>query len=145
LIIILCLSIGFFVRLIDSMGYFYVETKAFKIRSNVQGGVQLAEKSRGRTRLVIMAWPTIFWLASAWDYLTNNEIVGENWRTFRFGCYSYIVQRRKNSFGNFLELSEYGDKGRRSYMIIPSSFFLFSQFKVQLLLFIYSFLWSFLF
>jgi hypothetical protein len=78
----------------------------------------LAEKSRGRTRLVIMAWPTIFWLASAWDYLTNNEIVGENWKTFRIGCYSYIVQRRKNSFGNFLELSKYGGKGRRSYMII---------------------------
>ena len=100
------------------LGYFYVETKAFEIRSNVQGGVQLAEKSRGKTHSVIMAWPTIFWLASAWDYLTKDEIVRENWRTFRFGCYSYILQRRKNSFGNFLELSEYGCKGRRSYVII---------------------------
>jgi hypothetical protein len=53
---------------------FYVETKVFEFRSNVQGGVQLEEKSRGRTRAVIMAWPTIFWLVSAWDYLTNNEI-----------------------------------------------------------------------
>jgi hypothetical protein len=81
LIVVLCLSIGFSVRLIGSMGYlgyFYVKTKAFEIRCNVQGGVQLAEKSRGRIRSVIMAWPTIFWLASAWDYLTNNEIVCEN-------------------------------------------------------------------
>jgi hypothetical protein len=103
------------------LGYFYVETKAFEIRSNVRG-VQLAEKSRGKTRSVIMAWPTIFWLASAWDYLTNNEIVSENWRTFRFGCCSYIVQRRKNSFGNFLELSEYGGKGWRSYVIIAEGY-----------------------
>jgi hypothetical protein len=104
------------------LGYFYVETKAFEIRSNVQGGVQLAEKSKGKTHSVIMAWPTIFWLAGAWDYLTNNEIVSENWRTFRFGCCSYIVQRRKNSFGNFLELSEYEGKGRRSYVIIPEGY-----------------------
>jgi hypothetical protein len=104
------------------LGYFYVEKKAFEIRSNVQGGVQLAEKSKGKTSSVIMAWPTIFWLVSAWDYLTNSELVRENWRTFRFGCFSYVVQRRKNSFGNFLELSEYGGKGRRSYVIIPEGY-----------------------
>jgi hypothetical protein len=104
------------------LGYFYVETKAFEIRSNVQGGVQLTEKSRGKSRSVIMAWPTIFWLVSAWDYLTNNEMEGENWRTFRFGCYAYIVQRRKNSYGKYLELSEYGGKGRRSYVIIPEGY-----------------------
>jgi hypothetical protein len=57
------------------LGYFYVEKKAFEIRSNVQGGVQLAEKSKGKTSSVIMAWPTIFWLVSAWDYLTNSELV----------------------------------------------------------------------
>jgi hypothetical protein len=101
------------------LGYFYVENKSFEFRSNVQGGVQLAEKSRGKTREVIMAWPAIFWLVSAWDYLSNSETVRENWRTFRFGWLSYVMQRRKNSNGNFLELSEYGGKGRRSFVIIP--------------------------
>jgi hypothetical protein len=37
------------------LGYFYVENKSFEFRSNVQGGVQLAEKSRGKTQEVIMA------------------------------------------------------------------------------------------
>jgi hypothetical protein len=101
------------------LGYFYVENKSFEFRSNVQGGVQLVEKSRGKTREVIMAWPTIFWLVSAWDYLSNSETVRENWRTFRFGWLSYVMQRKKNSHGNFLELSEYGGKGRRSFVIIP--------------------------
>jgi hypothetical protein len=57
-----------FIHLIEVMGYlgyFYVENKSFEFRSNVQGGVQLAEKSRGKTREVIMAWPTIYWLVSA--------------------------------------------------------------------------------
>jgi hypothetical protein len=101
------------------LGYFYVENKAFEFRSNVQGGVQMAEKSRGKCRSVIMAWPSIFWLVSAWDYLTNTETARENWRTFRFGCLAYVMQRRNNSHGNFLELSEYGGKGRRSFVIIP--------------------------
>jgi hypothetical protein len=101
------------------LGYFYVENKAFEFRSNVQGGVQMAEKSRGKCRTVIMAWPTIFWLVSAWDYLINIETSRENWRTFRFGCLAYVMQRRTNSHGNFLELSEYGGKGRRSFVIIP--------------------------
>ena len=61
------------------LGYFYVETKSFEIRSNVEGAVQLAKKSRGKSRSVIMAWVTVLWLVSAWDYLTNNDRVHENW------------------------------------------------------------------
>ena len=95
-----------------------METKSFEFRSNVQGGVQLAEKSRGKVRPVIMSWHTIFWLVSAWDYMTKSEMVRKTWRMFRFGCLGYVVQRRHNSFGNFLELSEYGGKGRRSFVII---------------------------
>ncbi|KAE8076421.1 hypothetical protein FH972_015077 [Carpinus fangiana] len=71
------------------LGYFYVETKSFEIRSNVEGAIQLAKKSRGKSQSVIMAWPTVLWL------------------------------RRNNSHGNFLELPEYGGKGLRSFLIIP--------------------------
>lgn len=97
------------------LGYFYVETRSFEFCSNVQVSIQLAEK---RSKSVIMAWPTIFSLVNAWDYLTNSETVRENWRAFRFGCLPYVMQRRSNSHGNFLELFEYGGKGRRSFVII---------------------------
>ncbi|KAE8124878.1 hypothetical protein FH972_019723 [Carpinus fangiana] len=43
----------------------------------------------------------------------------EKWRSFRFGSKAYVLLRRKNNFGNFLELSEYGEKGRRCFVIIP--------------------------
>ncbi|KAE8038637.1 hypothetical protein FH972_011125 [Carpinus fangiana] len=46
-------------------------------------------------------------------------MVHENWRTFRFGSFAYVMQRRNNSYGNFLELSKYGGRGQRSFVIIP--------------------------
>jgi organic hydroperoxide reductase OsmC/OhrA len=44
------------------LGYVYMESKSFEIRSDVRGGVRLEERSKGLSRSVIMAWPTIFWL-----------------------------------------------------------------------------------
>ena len=49
------------------LGYIYVESKSFKVRSDVHGGVHLGERSKGLSHVVIMAWPTIFWLLVAWD------------------------------------------------------------------------------
>jgi hypothetical protein len=66
-----------------------------------------------------MAWSTVFWLFNAWDFLITSEMVHENWRTFHFGSFAYVMQRRNNSYGNFLELFEYGGRGQRSFVIIP--------------------------
>jgi hypothetical protein len=101
------------------LGYVYVESKSFEFRSAVRGGVRLEERSKGVSRSVIMAWPTIFWLIAAWDSLTPSNKDREKWRSFRFGNIVYVVVRRKNKFGNFMEISEYGEKGRRSFVIIP--------------------------
>jgi hypothetical protein len=101
------------------LGYVYVESKSFEFRSAVRGGVRLEERSKGVSRSVIMAWPTIFWLIAAWDSLTPSNKDREKWRSFRFGNIVYVVLRRKNKFGNFMEISEYGEKGRRSFVIIP--------------------------
>ena len=101
------------------LGYVYVESKSFEVRSNVRGGVRLEERSKGPSRSVIMAWPTIFWLLVAWDSLTLADKAREKWRSFRFGSKVYVLLRRKNNFRNFLELSEYGEKGRRCFIIIP--------------------------
>lgn len=71
-------------------------------------GVRLVERSKGVSRSVIMAWPTMFWLLLSWDYLTQSDKIWENWRTFRFGNIVYVMQRRSNSYGRFIELSKYG-------------------------------------
>jgi hypothetical protein len=101
---------------IGYLGYVYVESKLFEFRLDVRGGVQLEERSKGLSRSVIMAWPTILWLLIAWDSLT---LVEKARKSFRFGSKVYVLLRRNNRFRNFLELSEYGEKGRRSFIIIP--------------------------
>jgi hypothetical protein len=83
------------------------------------GGVRLEERSRGLSWSVIMAWPSIFWLLATWDSLTPLEKTREKWRSFRFGSIVYVLLRRNYKFRNFLELSEYGENGRRSFVIIP--------------------------
>jgi hypothetical protein len=90
------------------IGYVYVESKAFEFRSDVRGGVRFEERSKGLTRSVIMAWPPIHWLLVAWDFLAPVEKAKEKWRTFRFGSIVYVLLRRTNRYGNFLEISEYG-------------------------------------
>jgi hypothetical protein len=42
------------------LGYVYVDSKSFEVRSDVRGGVRLEERSKGVSRSVIIAWPTIF-------------------------------------------------------------------------------------
>jgi hypothetical protein len=41
------------------VGYFYVDSKSFEFRFDVRGGVQLVERSKGVSRSVIKAWPTV--------------------------------------------------------------------------------------
>jgi hypothetical protein len=86
------------------LGYVYVESKSFEFRSDVRGGVRLEERSKGLSRSVIMAWPMILWLLVAWDSLTPVGKAREKWRSFRFGSIVYVLLRRNNRFGNFLEL-----------------------------------------
>ena len=50
--------------------------------------------------------------------LTPLDKAQEKWRSFRFGNKVCVLLRRNNKFGNFLELSEYGEKVRRSFVII---------------------------
>jgi hypothetical protein len=66
------------------------------------------ERSKGVSRSVIMAWPTVFWLLLSWDYLTQSDKIQESWRTFRFNNIVYVMQRGSNSYGRFIELSKYG-------------------------------------
>jgi hypothetical protein len=54
----------------------------------------------------------------SWDFLSHNNKTKENWRTFRFGNTVYMLQRRSNNYGNFVELSEYGGGVRRSFVIV---------------------------
>jgi hypothetical protein len=101
------------------LGYCYVDSKSFEFRSEVSGGVRLAERSRRLFRAVIFGWSSLVWLMQAVERLSKGEEDNDKWRTFLMGSTVYMVLRRKNKHGLFIELSEYGRGGRRSYVVIP--------------------------
>jgi hypothetical protein len=59
------------------------------------------------------------WLMQAVERLSKGEENNDKWRTFQMGSTIYVVLRRNNKHGQFIELSEYGGGGRRSYVVIP--------------------------
>ena len=101
------------------LGFFYEEAKSFELCSDEREGVRLVEWSKRVFRSITLAWPTILWLVTSWDSLLKGEESRESWRSFRFGNMVYVLQRRRNQYGIFMELSKYGGGGRSSFVIIP--------------------------
>jgi hypothetical protein len=96
---------------VDEMGYLgycYVDSKSFEFWSEVSGRVRLAERSRRVFWEVILGWSCLVWLMQAVERLSKGEEDNDKWRTFRMGSTVYVVLRRKNKHGHFIELFEYG-------------------------------------
>jgi hypothetical protein len=55
------------------LGYCYVDSKSFEFRSEVSGGVRLAERTRNLFRAVIPGWPSLVWLMQAVERLSKGE------------------------------------------------------------------------
>lgn len=68
------------------LGYFYVETKSFEIRSEFgNGGVPLAKWSRGIFQSVVMAIQSIVWLLNTMEELIKGDTSKDLYRTCRIG------------------------------------------------------------
>jgi hypothetical protein len=98
------------------LGFCYVDSKSFEFRSDVSSGVRQAKRSRSIFRAVNLGWPSIVWLMKAMEGFTKGDESSENWRTFCQGSTAYVVLRRKNKHGRYIELLEYGGGGRRSFV-----------------------------
>jgi len=103
------------------VGYFYVEAKSFEFRSDacVGDGIRLAEWNKGRFRAVFLTKLSVGWFRRSMEELKQGGEIRDFCRTFRVGSMVFILQRRGNVHGRFLELSEYGYGGRRTSVIIP--------------------------
>ncbi|GLT55585.1 hypothetical protein SLA2020_286950, partial [Shorea laevis] len=108
------------ILLMGYVGYFYVETKSFEIRSGVgNGGFQLSEWSKGIVRSVVMSFQTVVWMLKMVEELWSGDPAADFCRSRRTGDTVIVLQKRQNDFGRFLELTEYGGGRRRSHVIIP--------------------------
>jgi hypothetical protein len=86
------------------LGFCDVDSKSFDFRFDVSGGVRLAERSRSIFQAVVLGWPSIVWLMKAMERFTKGDESSENWQTFRQGSIAYVVLRRKNKHGHYIEL-----------------------------------------
>jgi hypothetical protein len=69
-------------------------------------------------RAVILGWSSLVWLMQAMERLSKGEEDNDKWRTFWMCSTFYVVLRRKNKHGQFIELSEYGGGGWQSNVVI---------------------------
>jgi hypothetical protein len=57
-------------------------------------------------------------LLKTMEDLIKGDNSKEFWRTYRVGYTTFVLHKRQNH-GTFLELSEYSNGGRQSFIIIP--------------------------
>lgn len=101
------------------LGYFYVETKSYEIRSGIgNGGFQLGEWSRGIFWSVVMSFHSVVWLLKMMEELMSGDSAMEFSRSHRVGDTVLVLQKRQNDFEMFVEITNYGGGKRRSYVII---------------------------
>jgi len=116
-----CRVVDFQIHIMGYVGYFYVEAKSFKFRSDVcvGDGIRLAEWNKGLFRVVFLNKLSVGWFRRSMEELKQGGEIRDFCRTFRVGSTVFILQRRGNVHGKFLELSEYGYGGRRTSVILP--------------------------
>jgi hypothetical protein len=102
------------------VGFFYVEAKSFELCSEfcVGDGIRIVERSRGLFRVMFLSKLSVGWFRRSMEKLRQGGEMREFCRTFRVGSTVHILQRRGNTHGRFLEFSEYGNGGRRAFVII---------------------------
>jgi len=116
-----CRVEDFQIHVMGYVGYFYVETKSFEFRSDVcvGDGIRLAEWNKGLFRAVFLNKLSVEWFRRSMEELKQGGEIRDFCRTYRVGSTAFILQRRGNDHGRFLELSEYAYGGRRTSVIIP--------------------------
>lgn len=82
------------------LGFFYVEAKAFEIRSEAGfQGIHLAKRSRGMFRAEMLGKPSVLWLRSTVEDLIRGTELKEFYRSFRSGSTVCVAQGRANGHG----------------------------------------------
>lgn len=85
------------------MGYFYVETKSYEIQyESRNGGVRLAERSKGIFRAVVLGRSSVFWLMNSMEALIKRDYLRDFWSTFQHGNTAYIMEQQKNNHKRFM-------------------------------------------
>jgi hypothetical protein len=102
------------------VGYFYVESKSYELRlGDGSRNIKLTEWGRMNLSTVFMGEVRLVWLLKMMNELVLETTGIGACRDHRMGGSVMFLQKRKNKYGKFMELTEYGRGGRRSFVVIP--------------------------
>ena len=109
-----------FVLAMGYVGYFYVESKSYELRaSDGNQNIKLTEWGRVNLSTVVMGVTRLVWLLKMMNELMQEAVGIGACRDHRMGDSVMFLQKRMNKYGKFMEITEYGCGGRRSFIVIP--------------------------
>jgi hypothetical protein len=102
------------------VGYFYVESKSFEVRvGDGSQNIKLTEWGRMNLSTVYLGETRLIWLVKMMTELVSETTGIGACRDHRLGGSVMFLQKRMNKYGRFMEITEYGRGGRRSFVVIP--------------------------
>jgi hypothetical protein len=110
-----------FIEVIGEMGYvyFYVESKSYELRlGNGSQNIKLTEWGRLNLSTVFMGEVRLVWLLKMMNELVLETTGIGACRDHQMGGSVMFLQKRMNKYGKFIEITEYGRGGRRSFVVI---------------------------
>jgi hypothetical protein len=100
--------------------YFYVESKSYKLRlGDGNRTIKLTEWGRMNLSTLFLGEVRLAWLLKMMQELVLDTIGIGACRDHRMGSSVVFLQKRMNKYGKFMEITEYGRGGRRSFLVIP--------------------------
>jgi hypothetical protein len=102
------------------VGYFYVESKSYELRlCDGSRSIKLTEWGRLNLSTVFLGEVRLGWLLKMMNELVLETTGIGACRDHRMSSSVMFLQKRMNKYGKFMEITEYGRGGRRSFVVIP--------------------------
>ena len=102
------------------VGYFYIESKSFELRvGDGSQNIKLTEWGRMNLNKIYLGEERLVWLLKMMNELVSETTGIGACRDHRVSGSVMFLQKRMNKYGRFMEITEYGRRGRRSFVVIP--------------------------
>jgi hypothetical protein len=102
------------------LGYFYVESKSYELRSvGGNGLVRLTEWGKGQIRSVELGFTRLVWLHKVMEELVPGTVELGACRSHRVGESVIVFQKRGSKYGKFMKITEFGCGRTHSYIVLP--------------------------
>lgn len=104
------------------MGYskpLLIETKVFVLALEGGSYFRIMGSSRKANKEMFFSQASACWLVNTVEECALSEGRKDFFKAYRIGTTILVAHRRANAIGHYLEITDYGDRGRRGLIVIP--------------------------